>query len=81
MKWVVNLFGGPQTVFKNISVIDVGEGNSFQIAQDLVPPPVTTGNPQVGYYPQIEQKLQQEDNLVDGAISIQKNVDQIQLNN
>ncbi len=77
----VNLYGGSQTVFKNISVIDIGEGNPFQIAQDLVPPPVTTGYPQVGHYPQVEQKLQQGDNLVDGAISIQKNVDQTQLNN
>lgn len=77
----LNLFGGPKTIFKNISVVDVTGEDPLQIAQTLVPPTVTTGSPDVGHYPQVEQKLQAGDNLIDGGISIQANIDQTPLNN
>ncbi|QVL58101.1 MAG: hypothetical protein KFB93_03200 [Simkaniaceae bacterium] len=77
----INLYGGPQTVFKNVSVIEVSEGDVFKIAQALTPPTVTTGDPEVGHYPQIESVFQVGDNLIDGAISFQKNIDQAPLKN
>ncbi|MCB1073168.1 MAG: hypothetical protein KDK96_08735 [Chlamydiia bacterium] len=77
----VNLYGGPQTVFKSINVIDVPEGNIFQMAQAITPPTVTTGDPDVGHYPQVERVFQLGDNLIDGEISFQKNIDQTPLKN
>lgn len=75
----VSVYGGPEAVFKNISVVDVTGEDPTQVAQTLVPPTITTGDPQVGHYPQVERKLQAGDNLIDGPISIQKNIDETPL--
>ena len=79
----VTLSGGPKTAFKNISVVDVTEDvpNAMIEAQTICPPPITTGDQDVGHYPQVEHALATNENLLDGGVSIQKNMDQSALKN
>lgn len=77
----INLSGAKDTVFKSIGIYDVPPDKAFEIADQVCPPVTTTGAPEVGHYPQVEKKLSYGDNLLDGAISIQKNIDQSALNN
>lgn len=78
----VTLSGGEKTVFKNIAVIDVTNTSELmQYAASVFPQVSTFGDLDVGHYPQVESKLNVGDNLLDGSISIQKNIDQSPLKN
>lgn len=83
----INVDLGPS--FQNISVRDLnidcstedGQKQAMTLAQIICPPVVTTGSQEVGWYPQIEKALASGDNLIDGAISIMKNIDMTALGN
>ncbi len=83
----INTDLGPS--FQSISVRDLdidcstaeGQKQAMALAQIMDPPLVTTGSPEAGWYPQIEQKLVAGDNLIDGVISIMKNIDMSALGN
>lgn len=78
----VSLSGGEKTVFKNIVVIDVTNiSELMDYATSVFPQVSPLGDPDVGHYPQVESKLNVSDNLLDGLISIQKNIDQSPLKN
>ena len=73
----VNLTGGEKTVFKYTMVVDItDESNLMAYAESVFPMVGTGGSPDVGHYPQVEWKLNDGDNLLDGAISFQDNIDQ-----
>lgn len=83
----INSDQGP--FFQNISVralnIDCstaeGQKQAMALAQIIIPPVLTTGSQEAGWYPQIEKSLIIGDNLIDGSISIMKNIDMSVLGN
>lgn len=78
----VSLSGGEKTVFKNIVVSDISPlSDPLSYANSVFPEVGTEGDPDVGHYPQVEWKLQVGDNLLDGDISIQKNINPSPLKN
>lgn len=79
----VTLSGGAKTVFKSISVVDITSmpNSAMEIAQMICPSVTTTGDQDIGHYPQVEHTLLKGENLLDGRISMQKNVDQSPLKN
>ena len=79
----LSLSGGAKSAFKSISVIDITSNQTplMQNAALICPTPVTTGDQDVGHYPQVEQALSSTDNLLDGGVSMQKNIDQSALKN
>ncbi len=76
-------------IFQNVSVRDLkmdcstqdGQSKAMALAQLICPPVYTAGSPSVGWYPQVTNKLESGDNLLDGEILIMKNVDQSALGN
>lgn len=83
----INSDKGP--CFKNVSVRDLnidcstseGQTQAMALSQIICPPVLTTGSQEAGWYPQIEKILIGGDNLIDGAISIMKNIDMSALGN
>ena len=83
----INTDEGP--FFQNISVRDLdidcsteaGQEQAMALAQIIIPPVLTTGSQEVGWYSQIENNLAMGDNLIDGSISIMKNIDMSALGN
>lgn len=79
----LTLSGGAETVFKNIVVTDITKEaqQTLNYANTIFPPVSTSDYPDVGHYPQVERKLNVGDNLLDGSVSIQENIDQSALKN
>ncbi len=75
--------------FQNVSVRDTlidcstieGQAQAMALAQTVCPPVSTTGSQEVGWYPQVEKKLINGDNLIDGSISLMANIDMSALGN
>ncbi len=58
-----------------------GAAEAMAYSQLACPPISLSGDPDAGWYPQVNHKLQPGDNLFDGDISIKKNEDQAPLKN
>lgn len=79
----VSLSGGEKTSFKYIGVYDItaDADQAMALSQKICPPPTTLGNPEAGQYPQVEHTMALNENLLDGGVSFQENIDQSALKN
>lgn len=78
----VSLTGGEGTVFKYVVAYDItSETNKMAFTESYLPVVRTSGPLAVGHYPQVEWKLASGENLLDGGISFQDNIDQSALKN
>ncbi len=83
----INTDAGPS--FQNVSIRDLntdcsteeGQNKAMALAQIICPPVLTSGSQEAGWYPQIENNLAIGDNLIDGPVSIMKNIDMSALGN
>ncbi|MBM3197625.1 MAG: hypothetical protein FJZ58_00020 [Chlamydiae bacterium] len=86
----VGVIGGELgPIFQYVSVRDLsidcsteqGQFQAMSLSQQICPPVLPTGSQEVGWYPQVEELLIEGGNLIDGGVSMMKNVDASALGN